>query len=103
MANFNPHVYVLAADGAFTPQGRFVALPAALESLLRKGAIAEELHERMLLWRHAGFSAHNQVRVGEGRKKLAGYMLRAPPGRAGPLPATFRSMGRGVHLLASFS
>jgi len=36
----------------------------------------------MLAWRHAGFSAHNEVRVpaedAEGRKKLAGYMLRAP-------------------------
>ncbi len=36
----------------------------------------------MLGWRHSGFSVHNQVRVAaqdaEGRKKLAGYMLRAP-------------------------
>ena len=55
---------------------------AVLEFLLRKGTIAEELHERRLLWRHSGFSAHNQVRVGEGdakgRKKLAGTMLHAP-------------------------
>ena len=33
-------------------------------------------------WRHGGFSAHNDVKVAaedaEGRKKLAGYMLRAP-------------------------
>jgi hypothetical protein len=36
----------------------------------------------MLAWHHSGFSAHNEVRVApedvEGRKKLAGYMLRAP-------------------------
>ncbi len=36
----------------------------------------------MLAWRHGGFSAHNEVSVAaedaEGRKKLAGYMLRAP-------------------------
>ena len=36
----------------------------------------------MLGWRHSGFSVHNQVRVGEqeaaGRKKLAGYRVRAP-------------------------
>jgi hypothetical protein len=35
----------------------------------------------MLGWRYSGFSAHNEVRVpaedAEGRKKLAGYMLRA--------------------------
>ncbi len=36
----------------------------------------------MLGWRDSGFSVHNQVSVAandaEGRKKLAGYMLRAP-------------------------
>jgi len=36
----------------------------------------------MLGWRHSGFSAHHEVRVpaadAEGRKKLAGYRLRAP-------------------------
>lgn len=36
----------------------------------------------MLGWRHSGFSAHNEVRVraddAEGRKKLAGYLLRTP-------------------------
>lgn len=36
----------------------------------------------MLGWRYSGFSVHNQVRVAaddaEGRKKRAGYMLRAP-------------------------
>jgi hypothetical protein len=36
----------------------------------------------MLGWRHSGVSAHNEVRVpaedAEGRKKLAGTMLRAP-------------------------
>jgi hypothetical protein len=36
----------------------------------------------LLGWRHSGFSAHNEVRApaedAEGRKKLAGYMLRAP-------------------------
>jgi hypothetical protein len=31
--NFNPHVRVLAADGAFLPDGRFVTLPAVPGSL----------------------------------------------------------------------
>jgi hypothetical protein len=35
----------------------------------------------VLAWRHKGFSAHNEVSVtsedAEGRKKLAGYLLRA--------------------------
>jgi hypothetical protein len=86
---------VLAADGAFLPNGRFVALPrvpasllaegfrrAVLDFLVRNEMLSEELRARMLAWRHGGFSAHNEVSVpaedSEGRKKLAGYMLRAP-------------------------
>ncbi len=95
LANFNPHLHVLAADGAFLPEGRFVPLPAVPEQLLAEGfrravleflvqqqALSEGLRSRMLGWRYSGFSVHNQVRVAaeeaEGRKKLAGTMLRAP-------------------------
>jgi len=95
LANFNPHVHVLAADGAFGPEGTFVPLPAIPEGLLvegfrravlgflvAKGSVSEDLRCKLLGWRHSGFSVHNQVRVGksdaEGRRKLAGYMLRAP-------------------------
>ncbi len=86
---------MLAADGAFLPDGTFVRLPPVPEALLREGfrcavlaflvrehALSEELCSRMLVWRHSGFSVHNQVRIeaedAEGRKKLAGTMLRAP-------------------------
>ncbi len=55
---------------------------AVLGFLVRQQALSEALRSRILGWRYSGFSAHNQVRVGEadaeGRKKLAGYMLRAP-------------------------
>lgn len=96
LANFNPHVHVLAADGAFLPDGTFVPLPAVPEGLLAEGfrravlqflagnkALSGELRAKLLGWKYfGGFSAHNQVRVGEhdpeGRRKLAGYMLRAP-------------------------
>jgi hypothetical protein len=95
LANFNPHVHVLAADGAFGPDGTFVPLPAVPEELLAegfrravlgflvgKGAVSGELRCKLLGWRHSGFSVHNHVRVGgedaEGTSKLAGYMLRAP-------------------------
>jgi hypothetical protein len=74
--NFNPHVHVLAADGAFLPDGRFVTLPtvpgsllaegfrrAVLEFLVNNDALSEGLRSRMLGWRHSGFSAHNEVRV----------------------------------------
>ena len=95
LANFNPHVHVLVADGAFRPEGTFVLLPAVPEGLLvegfrravlgflvGKGAVSGDLRCKLLGWRHSGFSMHNQVRVEEGdaagRSKLAAYMLRAP-------------------------
>jgi hypothetical protein len=93
LVNFHPHVHVLAADGVFRADGTFVPLPAipeallergfrraVLEFLVRQGALSDVLRDRMLGWRYSGFSVH--VCVGpedaEGRKKLAGYMLRAP-------------------------
>jgi len=96
LANFNSHVHVLATDGGFGADGTFIALPPVPEGLLAEGfrcavreflvtarAITDELRSRPLGWRHfGGFSVHNQVRVGaddaEGRRKLAGYMVRAP-------------------------
>ena len=88
-------MHVLAADGAFLPDGTFIPLPPVPEKLLAEGlrhtvlgflaqkeAISEALRSRLLGWRHSGFFVHHQVRVPaedpEGRKKLAGYMLRAP-------------------------
>lgn len=95
LVNFNPHVHALVADGVFEASGRFVALPPVPETLLaerlrravlgllvRREAIDPALAGQMLSWRHSGFSVHNRVRVAagdaEGRKSLAGYMLRAP-------------------------
>jgi len=73
---FNPHLHVFAADGAFLPDERFVALPpvpgtllaegfrrAVLKFLVKNGALSEALRSRMLAWRHCGFSAHNAVRM----------------------------------------
>ena len=37
LANFNPHVHVLATDGAFRADGTFVALPAIPQGLLVEG------------------------------------------------------------------
>jgi len=73
LANFNPHVQVLATDGAFRADGTFVALPAIPQGLLAdgfrravlgflvgKGVLSEELRTKLLGWRHSGFSVHNQ-------------------------------------------
>ena len=95
LANFNPHVHVLAADGGFLPGVEFVALPLVPEMLLVESfrhavldfpdgqeAISDHLRRQMLGWHYSGFSVHNQVRIGgddpAGRKRLTGYMIRAP-------------------------
>jgi len=95
LVNFNPHIHVLAADGVFDADGGFTVLPPiprkvlepwfraeVLALLRREGLVSEALAEKMLAWRHTGFSAHNSVRVrardAAGRRKLAQYMLRAP-------------------------
>jgi len=95
LVNFNPHIHVLAADGAFDGDGGFTVLApipskvlepwfrAEVLALLRcEGMVSEVLAEKMLAWRHTGFSAHNSVRVrardAAGRRRLAQYMLRAP-------------------------
>jgi len=95
LVNFNPHIHVLAADGVFDADGGFTVLPPiprkvlepwfraeVLALLRREGLVSEALAEKMLAWRHTGFSAHNSVRVragdAAGRRRLAQYMLRAP-------------------------
>jgi hypothetical protein len=72
LANFNPHVRVLATDGAFLPDARFIPLPAIPKGLLAEGfrravlsylvqeqTLSQGLSSRMLTWRHSGFSVHN--------------------------------------------
>ena len=95
LVNFNPHIHVLAADGAFDADGGFTVPPPVprkvlepwfraevLALLRREGLVSVALAEKMLAWRHTGFSAHNSVRVrasdAAGRRRLAQYMLRAP-------------------------
>jgi hypothetical protein len=55
---------------------------ASRRNVLFASLVGIMLRSRMLGWRHSGFSAHHEVRVpaedAEGRKKLAGTMLRAP-------------------------
>ena len=95
LVTFNPHVHALVADGVFYPSGSFRVLPPIPEDVLREGlrhrlleflcneaGFDPELAQRMLQWRHSGFSVHNQIRVkandAEGRKQLARYMIRNP-------------------------
>ncbi len=95
LVTFNPHIHALVADGVFLPSGVFKVLPplpeAALRDALRhsvldflctKGMLDAKLAQRMLMWRHSGFSVHNRIHArandAEGRQRLARYMIRCP-------------------------
>jgi len=81
--------------GVFLPSGTFRVLPPlpektlcealrqkVLSFLCTEGVLAAELGERMLQWRHAGFSVHNRIRSkaadADGRQRLARYLIRCP-------------------------
>ena len=95
LVNYNPHIHVLAADGVFDADSGFTVLPPVprkvlelwfrkevLALLRREELVSDLLAERMLAWRHTGFSVHSAVRIrardAAGRRRLAQYMLRAP-------------------------
>lgn len=95
LVTFNPHIHALVADGVFLPSGAFRVLPPLPEPslcealrhrvlgfLCAEGALAADLAQRMLGWRHSGFSVHNRIRSkasdAEGRQRLARYMIRCP-------------------------
>ena len=95
LLTWQPHIHALVADGAFQDNGVFRVLPpiptdyleqalreAVFEFLKGENCIDEPLIDKLRAWKHTGFSVHNGVRVrgsdGEGRKRLARYMLRAP-------------------------
>ena len=53
-----------------------------LDFLCTEGVLEDELAQRILKWRHSGFSVHNQVHTkaddAEGRQRLSRYMIRCP-------------------------
>jgi len=95
LVNFHPHLHCLVTDGCFMPNGWFYVLPEidvktlqilfrhkVLRLLLKEKRISQEWVQRLLSWRHSGFSIHNQVKIGSqdkrGRECLAQYILRSP-------------------------
>jgi hypothetical protein len=95
LAQWHPHLHILATDGGFSPEGTWHPLEtwdgqaimtlfrqALLEHLVAKHAISEELSVRLLNWRHPGFSVHvgepippNDTRAIED---MASYVVRNP-------------------------
>jgi hypothetical protein len=94
---FHPHLHVLAADGLFTPDGRFHCMPAEdlapaielfrhrfLHTLRDAKLISPGKLANLLAWKHPGFNIHNggekpvPAHDAVGRKRLAEYLLRHP-------------------------
>jgi hypothetical protein len=95
LLQWHPHLHILTSDGGFCPDGSFLPLEpwdaeavmrlfreALLERLVSRHAISQELKQKLLAWRHPGFSAH----VGEPIspqaprviENLASYLVRNP-------------------------
>jgi len=92
-ARFHPHLHAIVADGLFRPNGAFHCLPKSeskeLEEIFRakvltllknEGKIKQVLIEKLMNWRHSGFSTHVGNRIAaddrDGQRALAEYILR---------------------------
>lgn len=95
--SYHPHLHVLAADGLFTPDGRFHCMPAEdlapaielfrhrfLHALRDAKLISPRKLADLLAWKHPGFNIHHggeqpvPAHDAAGRKRLAEYLLRHP-------------------------
>ena len=102
-ANFHPHLHVIVTGGVFTKDGRFhpVVWPSEselerrfqrnfLDDLVRAKRLRPETRERLLGWRHSGFSVKvsQQIAASERTRleRLARYATRVVVG-AGALRA----------------
>jgi hypothetical protein len=92
-ARFHPHLHAIVADGLFRRGGSFYVLPrcemkqlekifrsSILVMLKRKGKIADDLIQKLMNWRHSGFSVYAGNRIARddkaGQEALAQYIMR---------------------------
>lgn len=95
LANWHPHIHMIATDGGFRSDGTFVSWPAhdtaqlteafrraVLRLFVRRGVFEREDAEAMLAWPHSGFHVHDGVLVPDGDMtfalRLARYCARNP-------------------------
>ena len=89
--NFHPHIHVLVTEGGTAPDGVFHRVcrfrdeiiqafftHEVFSLLLRKKLIGLSLVQKILRWRHTGFSVHSQVRATSRREaeRVGKYMIR---------------------------
>lgn len=90
---FHPHIHAIVSDGLFAKNQTFYVMPRVdvrpleqifraevFKMLKREGKINDDLINKLIKWRHSGFSVHNGVRVARddegGRQALAQYIIR---------------------------
>ena len=95
LANWHPHIHLIATDGGFQPDGTFVPWPAhdtaqlteafrraVLRLFVRRGLFERDDAHAMLAWPHSGFHVHDAVLVPDGDMafalRLARYCARNP-------------------------
>jgi hypothetical protein len=95
LLQWHPHLHLITTDGGRAPEGTWHALPhwdgellmrlfreRLLGSLLDKRAISQELVQKLLAWRHPGFSAHvGEPIMASDKQRLedtAAYLVRNP-------------------------
>jgi hypothetical protein len=89
--NFHPHIHVLMTEGGTGPDGVFhrvsrfhdeviqeIFTHEVFSLLLRKKLIGLPLVQKILHWRHTGFSVHSQVRAHtkSEAERVGKYMIR---------------------------
>jgi hypothetical protein len=89
--NFHPHIHVLMTEGGAAPDGSFhrvsrfhneviqeIFTHEVFSLLLRKKLIGLPLVQKILGWRHTGFSVHSKVRATdkEVTVRVGKYMIR---------------------------
>jgi Transposase zinc-binding domain/Putative transposase len=95
LLQWHPHLHLITSDGGRTADGTWHPLPQwdsallmrlfrerLLGSLLDKRAISQELVQKLLAWRHPGFSAHvGEPIMASDKQRLedtAAYLVRNP-------------------------
>ncbi len=90
---FHPHIHAIVSDGLFRKTGAFYVMPdidlKPLEDIFRasvfrmlkgEGKINEDTINKLMAWRHSGFSVHNGSRVArddeEGKEAISQYIIR---------------------------
>jgi len=93
--NFNPHLHIIATDGCFygdskfmrslVPKAEDLEIPFAIEvfyMLEKEGKINNVIIDNMMNWQHSGFNIYCELPVSpmdeEGVERLSQYIIRVP-------------------------